>query len=44
MPVIPDDFFASDIAAPGDRYVLRVRNTTGGALTCRAVLQIQDVR
>jgi hypothetical protein len=44
MPVIPDDFFASDIAAPGDRYVLRVRNTTAGALTCRAVLQIQDVR
>jgi len=44
MPVIPDDFFASDIAAPGDRYVLRVRNTTAGALTLRAVLQIQDVR
>lgn len=44
MPVIPDDFFASDIAAPGDRYVLRVRNTTAGALTVRAVIQIQDIR
>lgn len=44
MPVIPDDFFASDIAAPGDRYVCRVRNTTAGALTIRAVLQIQDIR
>jgi len=44
MPVIPDDFYASDIAAPGDRYVLRVRNTTAGALTVRAVLQIQDIR
>jgi len=44
MPVIPDDFYASDIAAPGDRYVLRVRNTTAGALTVRAILQIQDVR
>lgn len=44
MPVIPDDFYASDIAAPGDRYVLRVRNTTAGALTLRAILQIQDVR
>jgi len=43
MPVIPDDFVISDVAAPGDRYVLRVRNTTGGALTCRAILQIQDV-
>jgi len=44
MPVIPDDFYASDVAAPGDRYVLRVRNTTAGPLTVRAVLQIQDVR
>jgi len=44
MPVIPDDFYASDIAAPGDRYVLRVRNTTAGPLTVRAVLQIQDIR
>jgi len=43
MPVIPDDFFATDVAAPGDRYVLRARNTTAGALTLRAVLQIQDV-
>lgn len=43
MPVIPDQFYASDIAAPGDRYVLRARNTTAGALTLRAVLQIQDV-
>lgn len=43
FPVIPDEFYASDIAAPGDRYVLRVRNTTAGALTLRAVLQIQDV-
>ena len=44
MPVIPDDFYASDVAAPGDRYVLRVRNTTAGALTVRAILQIQDIR
>jgi len=44
MPIIPDDFFASDIAAPGDRYVLRVRNTTGGAIIVRAVIQIQDIR
>ena len=43
FPVIPDEFYASDIAAPGDRYVLRARNTTAGAITLRAVLQIQDV-
>jgi len=43
MPKIPDDFLVSDVARAGDRYVLRVRNTTGGALTCRAVLQLQDL-
>jgi len=43
-PVIPDQFYASDVAAPGDRYVLRARNSTAGAITVRAVLQIQDVR
>lgn len=44
FPAIPDEFYYSDVAAPGDRYVLRVRNTTAGALTCRAILQIQDIR
>lgn len=43
FPVIPDEFYASDIAAPGDRYVLRARNTTAGAIVLSAVLQIQDV-
>lgn len=43
-PKIPDEFYYSDVAAPGDRYVIRVRNTTGGAITVRAIMQIQDVR
>jgi hypothetical protein len=43
FPVIPDEFYASDIAAPGDRFVLRARNTTAGALTLSAILQIQEV-
>lgn len=43
FPVIPDEFYASDIAAPGDRFVLRVRNTSAGPLTVRAILQIQEV-
>lgn len=43
MPKIPDDFLISDVARAGDRYVLRVRNTTAGALTIRAVLQLQDL-
>jgi hypothetical protein len=33
FPVNPDDFVLSDVAAAGDRLKLRLRNTTGGALT-----------
>jgi len=44
FPIIPDEFYASDIAAPGDRYVLRARNSTGAGIVVRAVLQVQDVR
>lgn len=43
-PIIPDEFFYTDVAAPGDRYVLRVRNTTGGAIIVRCIMQIQDIR
>jgi hypothetical protein len=32
-PVVPDDFTLKDIAAAGDRLKVRIRNTTGGALT-----------
>lgn len=43
-PTIPDQFYASDVAAAGDRYVLRARNSTGAAIVVRAVLQVQDIR
>jgi hypothetical protein len=33
-PVYPDDFTLNDVAAGGERLKVRVRNTTGGALTC----------
>jgi hypothetical protein len=33
IPIAPDDFTLRDIAAAGDRMKLRLRNTTGGALT-----------
>lgn len=33
VPINPDDFLLSDVAAGGERIKLRVRNTTGGALT-----------
>jgi len=43
FPVIPDDMFAQDVAAGGERLVIKVRNTTGGALTVRALVQLQPV-
>jgi len=42
FPVIPDDFYYQTGAIAGDRIGLRARNTTGGALTLRTVLQVQE--
>jgi len=42
FPVIPDDFYYQTGAISGDRVGLRVRNTTGGDLTVRTVLQVQE--
>lgn len=39
-PIIPDEFFFSDVMMPGERLVIRVRNTTGGALVGRVVVQV----
>ena len=43
MPIIPDDMYYNDAGIQGDRLVIRVRNTTAGALTVRAVVQITQV-
>lgn len=40
MPTIPDDMYYNDVGVGGDRLVIRVRNTTGGNLTVRCVVQI----
>jgi hypothetical protein len=39
-PVIPDNMYFSDVAAAGDRLVIRYRNPTGGALIVRVVCQV----
>lgn len=39
-PIIPDNMYFSDVAAAGDRLVVRYRNPTGGALTVRVVCQV----
>jgi len=33
IPIYPDDFTLNDVAAAGERIKVRLRNTTGGALT-----------
>lgn len=40
MPTIPDEMYYNDVGVMGDRLVVRVRNTTGGALTIRAIVQV----
>lgn len=39
-PIIPDEMYFSDVAAAGDRLVVRARNTTGAAIIVRVVAQV----
>lgn len=39
-PIIPDNMYFSDVAAAGDRLVVRYRNPTGGNLVVRLVCQV----
>lgn len=43
MPIIPDDMYYNDVGTAGDRLVIRVRNTTAGALTVRAICQVTQL-
>jgi hypothetical protein len=43
FPVIPDEMFYNDVGVQGDRLVVRVRNSTGGALTIRVLVQITEL-
>ena len=40
MPTVPDDMYYNDVGVQGDRLVIRVRNTTAGALTVRNITQV----
>lgn len=44
MPIVPDDFFASGGALAGERIVVRLRNTTGAAITAFTRLDLDPVR
>jgi hypothetical protein len=43
FPIIPDEMYYNDVAAPGDRIVVRVRNPTAGALTARCIAQLSPL-
>jgi hypothetical protein len=40
FPIIPDEMYFSDVAAAGDRLVIRCRNTTGAAIIVRVICQV----
>lgn len=43
FPVYPDDYPLNDVAAGGERVKVRIRNTTGGALTAFYSVRITPV-
>lgn len=43
QPTVPDDMYYNDVGVNGDRLVIRVRNTTAGALTVRGVIQVTRI-
>jgi hypothetical protein len=43
LPVYPDDFILSDVAAGGERLVVALRNTTGAAITAFTAVKITPV-
>jgi len=44
FPIIPDDMFYTFGMRQADRLVIRARNSTGGALIARSLVQITQAR
>lgn len=42
-PIIPDEMYYNDVGVLGDRLVVRLRNTTGGAIVARVIAQISNI-
>lgn len=40
FPIIPDEMYYNDVGVQGDRLVIRIRNTTGGAVDARTIVQV----
>lgn len=43
FPIVPDEFYYSDVAAAGDRIVFRVRNATAAGIIVRCLVQLTNV-
>ncbi len=43
FPVVPDDFVVEAGGIPGDRVLVRARNTTAGAITVNTRLEVNPV-
>lgn len=43
FPIKPDDFVARDVARAGEKLIVRVRNTTAGALTLFSSVDVTPV-
>lgn len=43
MPIVPDDFIAEAGAFPGDRVLLKFRNSTGAAIVAFSRVEIEAV-
>lgn len=43
-PILPDHMYFNDVMEVGDRLVIRVRNSTAGAIIIRTIAQIAQVR
>lgn len=43
FPIIPDEMYYNDVMQVGDRLIIRCRNSTGGAIITRAVVQVSQL-
>lgn len=43
FPIIPDEMYYTDVATAGDRIVVQARNSTGGDLVTRTMVQITNL-
>lgn len=43
FPTVPDEMYYNDVGVQGDRLVVRIRNTTAGAIISRTIVQVTQL-